>query len=230
MLRKLAGFFLTFISAVFFLISQRIAYFWATALFFSEWRISPVMPKFFRHDLNLYRWRFDSTLWSFTTRGALARIKMFPGCKVLDLCCGDGSITHLFYSDIPALVHGVDLDAGAIEIANRKYSNNTISFFHRDIIKDRFPRDDYDFVICNAGLSYLTSNEQDQLLKKILDEVKISFLFVGMVPVAHNFADHKREFSSDNELRSFLGRFFGKVEITKVFERGSEAFYFTASN
>jgi SAM-dependent methyltransferase len=126
-------------------------------------------PQYYNHQLNLYKWIYNPGEWAFTARGVYAREKMFPGCKVLDLCCGDGSYSYLFFSDIAGAIDAVDIDQTAIKHALRYYASRPNIKYHRlDITRDNFPSSGYDFVIWNAAICYFDITDIHTILQKIV--------------------------------------------------------------
>ncbi len=97
-------------------------------------------------------WRFDTSRWSFTACGVYAIEKMFPGCKVLDLCCGNATYSYLFFSDIAGRVDAIDNDLEAITYAKRFNNKITINYFKFDTLNEPFPNSDYDIIVWNAGI------------------------------------------------------------------------------
>jgi ubiquinone/menaquinone biosynthesis C-methylase UbiE len=53
---------------------------------------------------------------------------METALKVLDLCCGDGSISFLFFSDIANKIDAVDVDRDAIMYGRKKFGNDKIVY------------------------------------------------------------------------------------------------------
>ena len=107
---------------------SKVLYFLSKLLFLKEWQFSHRVPMFFKHQINLNNWRFDPKEWSFVTRGVFAREKMLPNSKVLDLCCGDGTYSYLFFADIAASIDAVDFDETALSYARKYYKHPKINF------------------------------------------------------------------------------------------------------
>lgn len=185
-------------------------------------------PQFFNHQLNIYQWRYEPKLWSFTARGVYPREKMFQGCKVLDVCCGNGSYSYLFFSDIAGCVDAIDKDVNALAFARKNFALKNINYLEVDVIKDKFPSVDYDFIVMNAAISYFDEYEIDILLQKVAASGKDSMVLFGMTPVSNNYVDHKKEFSDSTDLEKVLGRYFGRVDIKIVDEGSGKSMYFSA--
>src|SRR2546422_9655686 len=127
------------------LLAQRCSSIVAGSLILRDWRLEAYdRPQFFKHQINLSRWRFEPGRWSFAARGVYARQSMFKGCSVLDLCCGDGSNSYLFFSDIAGHIDAVDNDTMALSYARRYHSAPAISYHRIDIVNQPLPGRRYD--------------------------------------------------------------------------------------
>lgn len=187
-------------------------------------------PQYYNHQLNLYKWIYSPGEWVFTIRGVHAREDMFSGCKVLDLCCGDGSYSFLFFSDIAGVVDAVDIDRNAIGHAIKYYSSPNINYCRIDIINEEFPSSGYDFVVWNAAICYFDIAEIHKILNKILHAGNQHVKLYGMAPVATGYVDHKTEFSDAMELKQLLLQYFSSVHIKQINEITINNMYFRAEN
>lgn len=197
---------------------------------FRDWDLSAYgRPQFFNHQLNLYRWLKDPAQWAFAPRGVYPREKMFPGCKVLDLCCGDGSYSYLFFSDIAGCIDAVDNDQTAINFARQNYAVDNLAFHHLDILRYPLPSSGYDFIIWNAAISYFDEDEIHGILRKIVSCGAEGFRLFGVTPITLGYADHKKEFGNAAELESLLKQYFDYVEVKTIDELSVQNMYFCAS-
>ena len=96
---------------------------------------------------------------------------MFDKCKVLDVCCGDGSYSYMFFSDIAASIDAVDNDEYALKYAKKYSSRDTINYHLLDIISMPMPSSNYDFIIWNAAICYFDNHEIDLILRKFIDAI-----------------------------------------------------------
>jgi len=210
--------------------SQRIARQAARLVHFRDWElVARGRPQFYNHQLNLYQWRFDPRQWAFTARGVYPRERMFPGCTVLDLCCGDGSYSYLFFSDIAGSVDAVDNDRMAIEYARKTYLADNLRFYRLDAVRDPFPASGYDVIVLNAAISYFSEAEIGVILEKIVRALVPNGFCYGMTPVANDYIDHKTEFEGGAALERVLRHFFSTVDIKLVDEVGAKNLYFCAT-
>jgi SAM-dependent methyltransferase len=93
------------------------------------------------------------------------------GCRILDLGCGDGSISAQF---LPGKnrVTLVDRSAGMLERAKRNVPDehaSQVEFVHGDIV-DLTPRAPYDLVLCIGVLAHVDSVER--IIEKVANLVK----------------------------------------------------------
>ena len=199
--------------------------------FFLDWNLSSNgNPQFFKHELNLYQWKYHPEKWSFSARGVFARSEMFKDCRVLDICCGDGSISYLFYSDIASQIFSIDNEATAISYAKENFKHPKITFQKNNLLKDELPQGPFDFVIWNAAISYFSEAEIDLVFKKIFQTCGQTFKLIGMVPKANGYIDHKKEFETKEVLEVFLKKYFSFVNVIEVDEGRAISFYFKCSN
>lgn len=186
-------------------------------------------PQFFKHHIDLCRWRFQSTRWSFTARGVYARENMFRGCSVLDLCCGDGSYSKLFFSDIAGKIDAVDNDDIALSYARRYCAAPTIQYHNIDIITQRLPETKYDVVVWNAAICYFTEAQIRVVINKIINAGTKDIILCGMLPLANGYVDHKTEFYDQEQVKKLLHEYFEIVTVREMDEITSTTFYFSAS-
>ena len=212
------------------LLSQRISSLISSLLFLRDWHLQASgRPQFFKHEINLSRWRFEPARWAFAARGVYAREGMFEGCSVLDLSCGDGSTSYLFFSDIAGHIDAVDNDDIALEYARRFHSRPSISYHKIDIVNQALPEGRYDFVIWNAAICYFSDEEIKSILRKIAVVGKASMVFSGMLPGASGYVDHKTEFPDTESVKKLLENYFGVVRTHEIAEASGRTFYFEAS-
>ena len=209
----------------------QISFFCGKLLLFCDWGHGK-HPQFFNHKIDYALWPHSPSKWSIAARGVLPRVKMFPGCTVLELCCGDGSNSFLYFTDIAAKVVGVDGDPSAIKFAKKNYRVGNLTFYELDIISGdlSFLGANFDFVVMNAALSYFEISEIYKILSKIKAISSKNSIFLGMVPQANGHIDHKNEFPDHLALFNFLKNFFSTVEISSVYEGNGIHYYFSCSD
>src|SRR6266404_3778859 len=99
-LRKRLAFAKPFLEALFSL-EARVSEWWVAGahhrLFLAQWGLLPV-PEFFDHKIGLYwMWKAQRTP-HWVERGVFSLLALEPGCKALELCCGDGFNAHFFFT------------------------------------------------------------------------------------------------------------------------------------
>jgi SAM-dependent methyltransferase len=178
--------------------------------------------------MNLAQWPFDPARWAFTARGVYARESMRRGCKVLDLCCGDGAYSRLFFADIAGQVDAVDFDEYALEYARKYHSAPGLRFHRLDIVNQPLPDRDYDVVVWNAAICYFSEPDIRVVIDKIIAASRPEMKLIGMLPRAHGWIDHKIEFATTAEVDSYLRQFFAEVSVHEIDEGSAVSFYFRA--
>jgi len=153
---------------------------------------------------------------------------MFQGCRVMDVCCGNGSYSYLFFSDIAGCVDAIDKDSNALAFARNHFAAENINYLQIDVLNENFPSSNYDVIVLNAAISYFNDDQINLILKKIVDSGKDAMLFFGMTPETNNYIDHKTEFSNPSELEQVLNRYFAQVEIKVIEESTGRSIYFRA--
>lgn len=210
-------------------VSQRFSDWVSALLALRDWRLQVTgRPQFFKHEVNLSRWRFEPSRWAFTARGVYAREAMFKGCTVLDLCCGDGSTSYLFFSDIAGRIDAVDNDDLALDYAKRFHLHPSIRYQKIDVLSDPLPTQKYDFVIWNAAICYFSEDDIKFILAKIAKAGKPGMVLCGMLPAASGYVDHKTEFHSTDAVKTLLQGYFEDVRVHEISEAVARTFYFKA--
>ena len=213
-----------------FRVFQRLSSWLAGVTFFCDWQLEARgRPQFFKHQIDIARWPFEPHRWSFTARGVYAREVMFKGCTVLDLCCGDGSYSYLFFSDIARQVIAIDNDEHAIRYARKYHATRNVSFRRMDILRDGLPGEEYDVVVWNAAICYFSETEIGLVLSRVIAASKPTLKLVGMLPKANGWIDHKTEFDDASAVNRFLRQYFGEVVTREIDEGAATSFYFQAA-
>jgi methyltransferase family protein len=131
-----------------------------------EWRLATRVPHFFDPHIDLY-WKWEQSRnpmsWE---RGTFGLLAMKPGCRQLDLCCGEGFHTHRFYSGRAGSVVAVDYNKEAIAVARRRFQAPNIDYRCADI-RSQMPQGPFDNVTWDAGIEYFTKPEIVDILKAI---------------------------------------------------------------
>jgi SAM-dependent methyltransferase len=212
-------------------LSQRVSSVLARALVFRDWHCEAYgRPQYFKHQVNLSRWANDPSQWAFTARGVYAREHMFKNCKVLDLCCGDGTYSYLFFSDIAGKIDAIDNNPDAIRYARIRHAAQNISYLKLDIVKEALPVADYDVVVWNAAICYFSEEAIACILRKIANAGGSRLTLCGMLPRANGWIDHRTEYPDAASVKDLLERYFLSVTVKEIDEVTAVTFYFQASN
>ena len=141
-------------------------------------------PNFYKHLDNLYHWPFNPSRNMFTTAPAIARLHLNKKGKVLDLCCGDGSNSYLFFSDISEHVDAVDVNKSALSYARKVFKKSNISFIESDIL-DYLSNCStvYDLYYMGSAFDYFSKKERSKIFNLIKNQMSSSSTFVLKTPV-----------------------------------------------
>jgi ubiquinone/menaquinone biosynthesis C-methylase UbiE len=172
--------------------------------------------------------------WYWQERG-IQGVKLIPTQgKVLDLCCGEGTYSGLYYSTRAAHVDAVDRNPMALELARRRYRLANVSWIDADVLSDPFPSSDYDVVTLFAAIEHFSVANGSALLRKIARSLKPTGALIGSTPIyaeegGHN-EEHDNEFFSIEYLREFMQPHFGQVETwTSNWQGRVEAYFHCTS-
>jgi len=212
-------------------LGNKLYFFGKNLEFAKDWKAIP-NPEWFNHELDLAffsKWRLPY----FFERGIYAS-EVARDKKVLDLCCGDGSVSALFISPIAKSVVGVDFDPKAIAHAQRRYGQHeNIQFSVMDIRSMNFGPKEFDVCLWEAAIEHFTQNEMDQIISTIKRVVVPGGLLHGhtikkKAQASHH--DHEYEFDSLEEMDTFLKKYFSKVEVWERVYKERTNFYFRCVN
>lgn len=153
-----------------------------------------------------------------------------PGGNVLDLCCGDGTYSGLYYAIRAAHVDAMDRNPGAIRLAKRRYRISNVTWIEGDVLADQFPASDYDVVTLFAAIEHFSVANGVVLLGKIATSLKPTGTLIGSTPIfveegGHNI-EHDNEFFSIEYLLRFLRPHFSTIHTWTSDWRGRNDAYF----
>src|SRR3989442_390916 len=131
-------------------------------------------PELFDPRADLLRWaELRVPFW--VERGVFSREVMFQGCRVLDLCCGDGFYPYYFYSGTASQIDAVDRDPTAIIHARKWHGHPTIRYVQQDLIADEFPDTDYDVITWDGAIEHFSLDEIRQVLQKCVKAMRTPY-------------------------------------------------------
>jgi SAM-dependent methyltransferase len=190
--------------------------------FLRQWRLAAQSPHSFDPFIELYwRWNLTRNPMSWE-RGIFGLLAMKPGCRLLDVCCGEGFYTHHFYSGRAGAIVAMDYNAKAIAHARRNFSAPNIEYVCGDIRTD-LPKGPFDNVSWDAGIEYFTRDELDGILSAIKarlmpDGILSGYSVLAAPDTAHPMKVPGQKFgaSSPEALYEVLGRSFRNVTILRT--------------
>jgi len=172
--------------------------------------------------------------WYWCERGILGYKTIKQGNTVLDICCGDGIFSGLYYSSNAGFVDAVDKDKRAISLAKKFYSKPNVQFHVADVTKKPFPRTNYDVVALFEAIEHFSVEAGTHLLQKIAASLSpAKGTLIGSTPIVeskgcHN-PEHDNEFLSMKQLRLFLEHHFAAVDLWLTKWPTRNACYFICS-
>ena len=175
--------------------------------------------EWFDHRADLYCWA-ERRLPFWVERGVFSREVMFQGCRVLDLCCGDGFYSYYFYSGTAAHIDAVDQDPSAIAHARKWLEHPRISYLSLDIVREDFPESGYDVITWDGAIEYFSEDQIRTILAKCVRALKMhNGILNGYAVIPHHVGanpDHQHEFRSVEELKSLLREYFPAVGMLET--------------
>jgi len=196
------------------------------------WRNKTHPPEWFDHRADLYLWSDRrSPFWP--ERGVYSVAPMFQGCKVLDLCCGEGFFAYHFYTSLASHIDAVDWDRTAIAHARKWHSDPKIHYHVLNAVTKPFPRSHYHVICWDAAIEHFTELEIRLVLEKCVTALKPDGVLTGYTiltnpgPPVH--PDHHHEFHDRHELISILHEFFPCVAMIETVYPTRRNIYFRAA-
>jgi SAM-dependent methyltransferase len=236
-LRKRLGFAKAFLEALF-SFEAGLAERWVSAayhhLFLAQWGIFP-LPEFFDHKIGLY-WMWPTRRGGpyFVERGVFSLLALAPGCKALELCCGDGFNAHLFYSARVGSMLAVDFDPKAIAHAKKHYRADNVVYELADI-RTQMPEGIFDNIVWDAAIEHFTEIEIADLMPKIKSRLAVTGILSGHTVVERPdgkkmLPHHEYEFKSKEDLARFFQPHFRNVKVFETIYPDRHNLYFWASD
>ena len=215
----------------------RITEWWAAGahrrLYLAQWGIHP-LPEFFDHKIGLY-WSWKSQCaphW--LERGVFSLLAMSPGCKALELCCGDGFNAHYFYRARVGSMLSVDFDPKAIAHAKRHFQAANITYQLADI-RTQMPQGVFDNIVWDAAIEHFTELEIADLMANIKKRLTSTGILSGFTIVERldgkkSLSHHEYEFKSKEDLARFFRPYFRNVKVFETIYPDRHNLYFWASD
>ncbi len=192
---------------------------------------TPAAPFWFDHEIDYHLWP-QNLFW--IERGVFGRLVMSPGCKVLDLCCGDGYFSDVWFSTIAGHIDACDNDEDALRFAAQRHSNAKVEYHRVNILTQPLPSTDYDVVAWFEGIEHFSEQQIGQVLEKIRSSLNSGGRLVGSTPLVDRQGrcgnrQHDREFDSQADLDGVLKTVFGNVRTWTTVYPARTTCYFHAT-
>jgi len=136
-----------------------------------------------------------------------------PSDRVLDIGCGDGFFTRVFFAPCCTSIDALDIEKSAIATANRYYADSKIRFLEANAVTTPFPQQDYDVIIWDGALGHFDKASSDTMLGKIVASLKPDGLFTGSESIGTEGHDHLQFFHSLDDLIVVLRAHFKHVAV-----------------
>jgi 2-polyprenyl-3-methyl-5-hydroxy-6-metoxy-1,4-benzoquinol methylase len=134
-----------------------------------------------------------------------------PGCRTLDVACGEGYGTAMLAAAGASEVVGVDIDEASVAHAAQKYG---LRFERADASSLPFEDDSFDLIVSFETIEHVQNPEA--MLAQFRRVLRPGGLLVISTPNSGEYlmesGYHTRDFSSQ-EFRSLLGQHFAEVKI-----------------
>jgi len=141
----------------------------------------------FSRNAEAYRQRLEEAMRKGQAAGrdaVLDHVRARPGMRVLDLCCGPGTLTIPLATDLNGVgeVIGVDLADGMLEIARKAAGGRSlpVRFLLMDVERLQFPPASFDAAACGHGLHFLPNLGRG--LREVRRVLKPNARFAASVP------------------------------------------------
>ena len=143
----------------------------------------------FSRNAEAYRKRLDDAMRKGQAAGrdaVLDYVRARPGMRIIDLCCGPGTLTIPLVKDLNGVgeVIGVDLADGMLENARRAAGRFSlpVRFVKADLDQLPFPAATFDAASCGHGLHFLPNLGRG--LREVRRVLKPKARFAASVPCA----------------------------------------------
>ena len=153
----------------------------------NRWFFPEIKPNFFNQKLNLSGWIKNSNNVHFAVTASLARMYLQKGDNVIDIGCGDGTISHLFFSDIAGNIDAFDVSEAAMRVAKESYGDTkNINFINSSPLDYKFKDNTYDIIFCSDAVDYFTNNEIRRLISLFQKILKPNGHIIIKTPLTTN--------------------------------------------
>lgn len=161
----------------------------------------------------------------------LAELKLYGNETIVDIGCGTGRIASYLAKMVPnGSVIGVDISEQMISYARETYTDENLSFVHKDVLEIEYEMC-FDVAVSFWTLSWISN--QSRALQNMFRSLKEGGRFILMYPMRHDIYDivdrviispewcehfengiQHRPFFSENEYRTIVNSFSDTYSVT----------------
>jgi SAM-dependent methyltransferase len=183
---------------------------------YCDWSIAP-MPEFTDHVINLY-YMWPEHKRTFWLEGAvLCALTMRGDGRYLELCCGSGFYSDMFYAARAREIIAVDFDPRAIETARRQHARPNVRYEVVDIRRG-LPAGPFDGVIWDGAIEHFSTPEIAAVMTELKGKLAPGGLLSGYTigesgDAGMQHPDHEQEFRGMADLGALLKPYFAHVLV-----------------
>ena len=174
------------------------------------WNNHKETPTFFNHYLDIYFQLFKFRKTDFLSRGVFNQLFLDSTNTVLELGCGDGYNTEVFYSPAVKEIYAIDILEDAINFARSYHKAKNITYQLADAVKGYPVQISFDRIICDCFLEQLDTKQQGELFEKIINSLSANGICLGstVLKTDINYLSHNKNEFTDESFTSFASKFF----------------------
>jgi len=171
-------------------------------------------PHFTLHRLGFFSLMMGTDPAGFRThaRAFYSATCVRAGDRVLDIGCGDGSLTRRALAPKASQVEAIDLEPSAVAYAARMNSGPNIHYAVLDAVTQPLPGF-YDVICFDGALGHISAEDSAVLLAKIEAALKPEGIFCGSESLGHDGEDHLQFFETADDMRALLTTHFTHVRL-----------------
>lgn len=131
----------------------------------------------------------------------------FNNATVLDLACGTGAFIQAVIDYKPKRVVGVDLTAGMLEVAKKRFKHvKHISFIHRSFMDVHFPKATFDCILLANASRYIPFGEEKTFFSNVRSWLKPNGVFIILSDNVFGYSTFGRMISKLIYWRNIAGK------------------------
>jgi SAM-dependent methyltransferase len=146
---------------------------------------------------------------------AFCGLAIEPGSRILELGCGTGYYTDVFFSPFASEIVAIDIDPRAIETARRSHQAKNIRYEVMDFRKT-LPEGIFDVVVWTPTIFAYTPDEVHTFMTRLREVMRPNARLCGFTCIETSHRDPEALWYDMNSLAERLKRYFRNV---RAFER-----------